>query len=263
MFHTTLLPLIIICLTRLRNSPDAPTSVYICMKRRNYRRISSSTSHVEIVGSAGKSRRRRKADLIRFIIITLVSPLRLSPWLIFIPIITQPRYISIYIRVRFQILPAAHSLENERLEEDGSGKENARGWNERDNVENNYSRGKFKDYEGNDDRTRARPEIYSDFETGRSRLRCIISLSCGCARCDSPSIPLLSLSAVSLAFALYVWTFKDIISSEDLPPDMTSISRDRICFLLPCVVLPFPPFFTIEQFMFPRSTGFYFSCGLP
>lgn len=153
MFHTTLLLLVIICLTRLRNPPDAPTTVYICMKRRNYRRIGSSTGHVETVGSVGNSRRRREADLIRFIIITLVSLLRLSPWLIFIPIITQPRYIYI----RFQILPAAHSLENERLEEGGSGKENARGRNERDNVENNYSGGKFKDYEGNDDRTRARP----------------------------------------------------------------------------------------------------------
>lgn len=110
----------------------------------------------------------------------------------------------IYIYIRFQILPAAHSLENERLEEGGSGKENARGRNERDNVKNNYSRGKFKDYEGNDDRTRVRPEIYSDFEAGRSRLRCIISLSCARARCGSLSIPLLSLSFLSLALALCV-----------------------------------------------------------
>lgn len=50
--------------------------------------------------------------------------------------------------IRFQILLTAHSLEGEGLRGRERQKgERMRGRNERDNVGNNYSRGKFTDYE--------------------------------------------------------------------------------------------------------------------
>lgn len=80
--------LIIIRLTQPRNPPDAPSSEHRVYMHEKKKTMGESARIRAVSRMSDQLRGTGGGVLIRFIIITLVSPLRLSSRLIFIPIVT-------------------------------------------------------------------------------------------------------------------------------------------------------------------------------